>query len=134
MAAEQGWDATPDFVTRTASCWVSQIVRARFSTGADVELADAVENIANVTRCVKGRRLPVVVDMRSIRSQSAGARAYFAGPEATQVTIALALVVSSPVSRVLGNFFLGVNRPAVPTRLFGDVETAERWLSRYLAA
>ena len=60
---------------------------------------------------VLGQRRPVLVDLRAVRSQSAEARALFAGPAATAVTVAVALVTSSPLSRVLGNFFLGFNRP-----------------------
>ena len=39
-----------------------------------------------------------------------------------------ALVVGSPVSRVIGNFFVGLNRPKYPLRLFDDQEFATAWL------
>lgn len=72
--------------------------------------------------------MPVLVDLRAVRSQSAEARAYLAGPEATKVSAAVALLVASPLSRAIGNFYLGFNRPEVPTRLFTDEIEAERWL------
>ena len=39
-----------------------------------------------------------------------------------------AVLVGHPVSRVLGNFFLGISRPAYPTRLFTDPAAAIGWL------
>lgn len=116
-------------VTRTCSLWVDRYVRGRFHDGAEVTLADARENIAATARLVEGRPRPVIVDLRPVRSQSAEARMVFAGPEGTAVSTAVALVMGSPLTRVLGNFYLGFNRPEVPTRLFQSVEDAERWLA-----
>jgi hypothetical protein len=41
----------------------------------------------------------------------------------------LALIVDSPMKRMLGNFFLGVNKVDVPTKLFSSKEDAEKWLN-----
>ncbi len=103
-------------------------MRGRFLPGAEVTLEDARENVAATARITKGRRRPVLVDLRAIRSQSADARAYFAGPDATQVSLAVALLIGSPLSRAIGNFYLGFNRPAMPTRLFTDERAALEWL------
>ena len=69
-----------------------------------------------------------------MRSQSAEARALLAGPTATAVSLAVALVVESPLSTVLGNFYLGFNRPETPTRLFTSVAEAEDWLATFQPA
>jgi hypothetical protein len=55
-----------------------------------------------------------------------------AGPAATAVTVAVALVTSSPLSRVLGNFFLGFNKPQTPARLFASIDDAEVWLRSFI--
>lgn len=44
----------------------------------------------------------------------------------------MALLIGSPVSRMIGNFFLGINRLRVPVRLFSDEAEALEWLKRYL--
>jgi hypothetical protein len=41
---------------------------------------------------------------------------------------AAALIVSHPLARAIGSFFLGLTRPAVPTRLFPTVEEAAEWV------
>ena len=120
--------------TRTCALWVDRFVRGRFHQGAEVSAEDARENLAVTTKLCGGVRHPVLVDLRGIRSQSAEARAAFAGPEGSAVSLAVALVIGSPVSRVLGNFYLGFNRPEVPTRLFTSVPDAEAWLATFLGA
>jgi hypothetical protein len=37
------------------------------------------------------------------------------------------------LSRALGNFFLGLNKPSMPTRLFDDQEQALAWLRGFRA-
>lgn len=66
-----------------------------------------------------------------MRSQSAEARAYLTGPEGQRVCSAVALVVGSPVSRVVARFLLHVNRPATPTRSFTCEREAEAWLHQF---
>lgn len=117
-------------VTRTCTLWVDDLLHARFLPGADVTLDDARENLSVSVELTDGRALPALIDLRHVRSQSADARALFAGPEATRVSSAVALVVGSPLTRVVGSFYLGFNRPEVPTRLFTSEEEAEAWLRR----
>lgn len=117
--------------TRTCDLWKSDIVVGQFLENAEVTGDDARENLAVIAQLTHGGRLPVLVDLRAIRSQSAEARAVFAGPAATRVTIAVALLIDSPVSRVLGNFYLGFNKPQTPSRLFTSVSSAREWLATF---
>jgi hypothetical protein len=110
--------------------WVDGgLVHGRFLPGAEVCADDARENVAVTRELTAGQRRPVLVDLRAVRSQTAEARAYLAGPEATRVSLAVALLIASPLSRAIGNFYLGFNRPEVPTRLFTDEAAALLWLA-----
>jgi hypothetical protein len=44
---------------------------------------------------------------------------------------AVALVVATPLSRMMGNFFLTVSKPMAPTRLFDDEASALAWLQEF---
>ena len=66
--------------------------------------------------------------MRNVVSTSREARAYYGSDAVNHVTCATALLVTSGISRALGNFFLGVTSPRVPTRLFGSEAEALEWL------
>lgn len=86
-------------------------------------VAEAEENNAVMP---PGRKGPVLADARMISSVNREAReAYRAQSENTT---ALALVVGSPLSRIIGNFFVGLSRLSYPVRLFTDEVEALRWL------
>ena len=46
---------------------------------------------------------------------------------------AVALIVGTPLSRMMGNFFLTVSKPMAPTRLFDDEASALAWLQEFVA-
>jgi hypothetical protein len=55
-------------------------------------------------------------------------REYYAGAEAQQVNLAVAMLIRSHVSRVIGNFFIGLNKTRFPFRMFSDLDEAVAWL------
>ncbi len=91
-------------------------------------LEDAKQNVEAIYEIGGRQRNLVLVDMRGVRSQSREARQYFAGPEAGRATLAVALLVGSPLSRVLANFFLRLMPQKWPTALFNDEQAAIAWL------
>jgi len=62
----------------------------------------------------------VLVDLRSDPKPDRDARNFARRPEMVNSTKAMAMMVKSPVSRVLGNFFIGFNRGDLPVKLFSD--------------
>ena len=50
----------------------------------------------------------------------------------TSTTACVALVGGTPLSRALASFTLGVFRPVMPVRLFGDLAEAEAWAQEHL--
>jgi hypothetical protein len=70
--------------------------------------------------------------MKGLKSVSKDAREYLAN-EGTALVKAGALVISSLLTEMIGNIFLSVNKPKVPTRLFLDEATAIAWLKQFIA-
>lgn len=99
-------------------------------------LTAAQDNVAAMTSLVGANNLtPWLIDLRDMRSTSREARQYYAkSPEALAIVSCIALLVGGPSSRVLGNFFLGLNRPAYPTRLFTSESEAILWLQAHRPA
>jgi hypothetical protein len=124
----------PENETRTVVFTFADIIIARFRAGAEVTVDDARANVALCLQKNAGRRRPLLVDLREVKSQTAEARAYLAGREGIQVSQAVALLTGSPLSRVLGNFYLGLNKPSIPTRLFTSEEEARAWLRSFLTS
>lgn len=79
----------------------------------------------------KGKMSTVLVDMRGIKSTTKEAREYMATIGATLVK-ACALITGSGFNRTLGNIFLAIDKPQVPTKLFTDEGKARAWLQQYL--
>jgi hypothetical protein len=124
----------PENETRTCVFTFADIIVARYRAGAEETLDDARANVALCLLRTAGQRRPLMVDLRAAKSQSAGARAYMAGPEGLKVAQAVALLMGSPVSRVLGNLYLGLNKPPIPTRLFTSEDEAQVWLRSFVTA
>ena len=97
-----------------------------------VELAkenvDAQERLRDGMNKAKTR---VLIDMTSVTEISKEARDYFANERTASIQRATALLIGSPVSRVIGNFFMGLNKPVSPTRLFTDPNKAIQWLHTF---
>jgi hypothetical protein len=76
---------------------------------------------------------PTLVLMQDMARVDREARAFFASEDYSNLCSQTALVVGSPVSRVIANFFVGLNRPKYPVKTFDDPRLAEQWLRGYLA-
>jgi hypothetical protein len=87
-----------------------------------------MENSKVVNAFYVDEKFPLLIDARGIKSITREARSFFTTNGRETNTIAFAIVIDSSVSKVVGNFFLGINKPAVPTRLFLNENLAIQWL------
>ena len=90
-----------------------------------IEEVDAHAAMASVNVVADGSEYPMLVDMATTESVSRQARAVFSIPCAAS---RIALLGSSPVDRVLANFFLSLHVPPCPTRFFTSRDEAMTWL------
>lgn len=120
--------------SRVARIWVGEdgIARIIHVPGAEVTLADAQETMANYKKINQGKRLPLLIDTKTMKSLSRDARHHYAGEEAAGCASAAAIIIGTPVSKVLGNFYLGLSNPRLPSRLFSSEDEALEWLKGYL--
>lgn len=108
------------------------IVRTKIKPGSDVSINEAKENSEAVNALFTGNKFPLMIDARGIRSMSREARNQFTTKGRETHARAFAIIIDSSLSKVIGNFFLGINRPAVPTRLFDNETEAKTWLRTLL--
>jgi len=120
--------------SRVAKLWLGDdgIVRIIHVPGAQLTLEDAKETMASYLKLYKGKRRPLLVDTKTMKSMTRETRQYYAGAEAAKVASAAAIIVGTPVSRVLGNFYLGLSNPHLPSRLFTSEDEAMEWLKGYI--
>lgn len=102
-------------------------VRVTVLERAELSLDDAREGLDELAIVGGPGRCRALVDMRGIKSISKEGREHYRSRTAS-VCSRLAMLIGSPVGRVLGNFFFRNLTGTMPTRLFTDEATAIRWL------
>jgi hypothetical protein len=119
--------------TRTAYIRLGEdgIIRAA-NRILDVTVEDMKQFAEDLIKLSGGKKLLIFIDMRKIRSITRDARLFASNAGAIQVVRAVALLIDSPISRVIGNFFLGINKPPYPTRLFTSEVEALSWLKNII--
>ena len=124
---------TDVIVTSIARKWRSEdgIVRLVILPGSRLTVSDVAEDMATYEQVTDGIKRPFLIDLRQIRSMDRAARQHVVQNSSKQVAAA-ALLIGSPVSRILGNFFLGFNKPPTPTRLFTSQDQAMAWLQQFV--
>lgn len=93
-------------------------------------LEDAVAAIEAMAQLTGGRRSPLLVDVRELGPMDRPARMEFT--RRGDLVSAVSLIVGTPLSRLMGNFFLSVSKPVAPTRLFDDEASALAWLQEFV--
>jgi hypothetical protein len=102
------------------------ILHLAWDRDCTITAQDAESAMAAVNGLASGGAHPMLVDMETTRTVTRGARAVFAIPCSAS---RIALLGSSPVDRMIANFFLGVNSPPCPTKFFTSRQLALAWLA-----
>jgi hypothetical protein len=120
--------------TQTARIWLGGdgIIRAVLLGILSEGVAIAQENWDAVTQVSQGKIRPVFADIRNIKSIGGEERRFYARLETKGFISAVAMLVDSPLSRVIGSFFLGLNKLPVPINIFTSEEQALAWLRNFL--
>lgn len=108
------------------------ICRAIVKNKADVKIDEAQIASETVRILLKGEKGPILVDMRKIKSITKEAREHFTMKHREGYVNAIGLLVKSPLSMLIANFFLGINKTDVPTKLFTNEKKALEWLGKFL--
>jgi hypothetical protein len=102
------------------------------------EVLSETFTLAMAEECIRVRRemtqcqtLPIFSDSRRVKDFEKDARQYLASDENTKYVSAGAILISSQLQKIIGNFFLFINRPNVPSKLFNEKNEAIAWLNEY---
>ncbi|MES2566701.1 MAG: hypothetical protein V4565_07530 [Bacteroidota bacterium] len=108
------------------------ICRTCVKPNTDISIEDAVSNTLAVTSLFVDRKFPLLIDSTAVKSMSYEARTHFSVRNRETKTCAFGIIIRSSVSRVLGNFYLGISKPSVPTKLFDNETDAIQWLTQFV--
>ncbi len=76
---------------------------------------------------------PLFINIKVVKHITKEARDYLASKEGCHKTASCAILINSNVTRVLANYFIMINKPLVPTKVFTNEEGAKQWLSEYIS-
>ena len=122
-----------DREARTRTCLLrlgeDGVIDCEVVAGTEASGEDAAANVRAVRALIgEAGRASVLVDMRGTKAVSRAAREYYEGDDCTKVIAAAALLVESPLSRAIGNFFIRVTKTKVQLKLFSSASEARTWL------
>lgn len=104
------------------------ILHARVFTGMEIDLKRAKDYHALVSYLCRQKPHVTVIDITGISSITPDARAYLQEASSEwKKTLAVALLTNTFTARVIGNFFLSVNRPNYPIQVFTESLVAHQW-------
>ena len=75
---------------------------------------------------------PMLSDIKSIKNITKEARDFLATEKGCEGIIALALLINSSIGSMIGNFWMKISNPLVPTKIFTNEEEAKKWLTQYV--
>lgn len=99
---------------------------------AVIELEDLLEAKKINQALTNGEPYVAILTFGEMTEVTKEAREQIASFEHKQNTIAKAILVNNIGNRLLGNFYLSVNKPFIKTRLFTTRESALEWLRHEL--
>ncbi|MDH5542460.1 MAG: hypothetical protein OEY64_05805 [Nitrospinota bacterium] len=119
--------------TRIASIWLGNdgIIRCVNRPDSNETLEDAQAFSSAVKKLSPEKIHPALADIRNIKSTTREARRHYASI-AQELGPACAILVGSPLTSAIGNFFLKIDRPNIPTKLFYTENAALQWLGGFL--
>lgn len=101
----------------------------RIDKDAKQNLTDAEQNLAAAIAVGAGVKRPLMTDIRYCQPLTPEARRYYSGQILVDSFSAMGLLIDhSPFGTMMGNIYLRITKPGIPTRLFIDENEAFDWL------
>lgn len=97
-----------------------------------LDIENAKKIVVDRLKVSNGIIRPILVDTRNAISIDKETRRYFASAESLQLLSAGALLIKNPIAKFMGNFFIAVDRPKMPVKIFTNKTQALKWLKQYL--
>lgn len=121
----------PYFQNDFAEFWIEDsILYFVYKPGSRINLQAAKRIVEDRVNLQNGVAYPVFCDMRNVMDSDKSARDYLA-KEGSNLVKAVAVMIDSPITKMMLNFYLAVNKPITPTRLFTDKNQALEYLNSY---
>lgn len=96
-----------------------------------IDLTIAKNATAFRRKITGGEKIPAVADISLVKHVDKATRTYFSSSEAGKDLLALAVILSNPVTRMMGNFFIKFYQPEYPFKFFTNSSEAMQWIEEF---
>ncbi len=119
--------------TRNAEIWIDEqgICHDIYAEGTHLTFEDTLNECRIISEMSDHKKVPILVNLNNVKYVSRESRMYYAGEEAEKIFKAVALLVGTQISRLIGSFFIGLNKPVMPVKLFTSEKEALKWLKQH---
>lgn len=106
------------------------IFQAYFKPLELLDLPTAVLTVNDRLAFFEQQAYPCLFDVTQVKQTTKEARDFMA-KEGNQLVLASAMIVNSPMLKMIANFYIMVSKPQNPTQLFTDRRQALEWLEQF---
>jgi len=110
--------------------WIEDNVMYFQYLSVRINLEEAVQCMKDRLSILDGKEYLLLINSRNVKKFDHDARRRMEHDDARKGIIKTAIVVNSKVQEVMANFFLYINKPKVPLRIFTKEDEALRWLKK----
>lgn len=93
---------------------------------------DDMERIKAAQKELSGNRIPILIDGGKYSTTNIDVMRYIAKNENMPYSKVSAYIAKSTSQKLLGNFYMKMNKPERPTRFFSTRADAIEWIRQYL--
>jgi hypothetical protein len=133
MSAEIKLISTLDVPTMQVSLRSDGLIQILPEPGCRIILPNVKLQIAAIGKLGDGKKFPVLILAGGDNSIDTEVMNFVALPSSNPFALAEAYVISNISHKLLANFYLKINRPARPTKVFTKEKDAISWLHQFLS-
>jgi hypothetical protein len=120
--------------TRTCEIFIDElgILHVKILAGVIIDKEDAADNFVVVRNLTEGKPILKLVDARNPFIIKKDAQIFVEKENDPNTNIARAVLVNSFITKYLRAFFLRLEKPKVPVKIFTSEKKALEWLKTFL--
>jgi hypothetical protein len=123
----------PSFENDYANFWIEAgILYFVYKRDAAIDLNAAKQIVNDRVKFQQQKDYPILCDIRGIKGIDKAARDFLA-KEGSSYTKGVAVVVDTPMTKIISNFYLGLNKPIAPTKMFTEKQEALNYLQQFIS-
>ena len=107
------------------------ILEISFLPGTELTIDDIKAQSAKVAEMTGGKKILTLSDATNVKGMTREARVFVTSGGGGGYAKALATIVTTPLGRILSNFFMKINKPSFPMKICSTKEEGIAWLQQF---